>query len=467
MQIKKMTNKEMYVFSCGEVIRSLAENGVNTFVLLYFSSALGLNPTYAGLAISLSIGWDAITDPLMGYISDNTFSKYGKRVPYILGGGIMLILLMYLYWHVPTMFTESQQSLFAYLVFVNILFKTFFTIYFVPYGALAMDLVTDFNGRTKIQSSRQSFNMLANFFGPGISWFIFFPRAEDVLDVAQYEKMGNYFVIVASIALVITILYLRKHIVPSIRPKNMESKSKFRPKHIASEYLRVLRNKYMIILFAFAIVSYLSYYLMCNLQTYMYSYYMLFSGFEKTVVNGGTMLASAAGAAFGAFLATRTTKRHATMIACLIGSLSCFGLLALLLTGVVVPQTTVGTIIFAIGNSGFWFGMNMTIPLTFSMLADVAEVSFLQTKKQQEGTFMSVFSFTTKLAGAFAGLFSGILITLCGFDVGVAIQESDTLTNLSIATFGLVPVIMLTGIIVMYFYSLSYEKLKDYRRKLS
>ncbi len=298
MQIKKMTNKEMYVFSCGEVIRSLAENGVNTFVLLYFSSALGLNPTYAGLAISLSIGWDAITDPLMGYISDNTFSKYGKRVPYILGGGIMLILLMYLYWHVPTMFTESQQSLFAYLVFVNILFKTFFTIYFVPYGALAMDLVTDFNGRTKIQSSRQSFNMLANFFGPGISWFIFFPRAEDVLDVAQYEKMGNYFVIVASIALVITILYLRKHIVPSIRPKNMESKSKFRPKHIASEYLRVLRNKYMIILFAFAIVSYLSYYLMCNLQTYMYSYYMLFSGFEKTVVNGGTMLASAAGEAF-------------------------------------------------------------------------------------------------------------------------------------------------------------------------
>ncbi len=155
------------------------------------------------------------------------------------------------------------------------------------------------------------------------------------------------------------------------------------------------------------------------------------------------------------------------MIDCLIGSLSCFGLLALLLTGVVVPQTTVGTIIFAIGNSGFWFGMNMTIPLTFSMLADVAEVSFLQTKKQQEGTFMSVFSFTTKLAGAFAGLFSGILITLCGFDVGVAIQESDTLTNLSIATFGLVPVIMLTGIIVMYFYSLSYEKLKDYRRKLS
>lgn len=62
-------------------------------MLLYFSSALGLNPGWAGVAISLSIGWDAITDSLTGHISDNTYSKYGKRIPYIFGGGILNHLL--------------------------------------------------------------------------------------------------------------------------------------------------------------------------------------------------------------------------------------------------------------------------------------------------------------------------------------------------------------------------------------
>lgn len=221
----------------------------------------------------------------------------------------------------------------------------------------------------------------------------------------------------------------------------------------------------MIVLFGFAIVSYLAYYLMCNLQTYMYSYYMLFTGFQKIVVNGGTMLASAAGAAFGAYLAKKSSKRSTTMIACVVGSASCVILLMLLLTGVIVPETTTGTILFALGNSGFWFGMNMTIPLTFSMLSDVAEVSYLQSGHHQEGTYMSAFSFTTKFAGAIAGLLSGALITLCGFNNEITFQTTETLRNLAIVTFGVLPAIMITAVIVMKFYSLSYGKLKEYQKE--
>ncbi|MFV0254878.1 MAG: MFS transporter [Erysipelotrichaceae bacterium] len=464
MNEKKMSNNEMIRFSMGEVTRSLAENGIGTFVMLYFTSALGLSPAYAGLALSLSVAWDAITDPVMGYISDNTHSKYGRRYPYIFIGGILLLVLLYFYWHVPTFFTETQQSLFMYLVIVNILFKTLFTVYLVPYGAMAMDLVTDFDGRTKIQSMRQSINMLANFFGPGISWFIFFPRAEDVADVSKYEAMGNYFIIVATITLVITLLYLRTKI-ESTEQVDTTKKEKHSPKKVFLDYLNVVKNKYLIILFLFGLTVYVSSTLVANLQGYMYSYYMMFDGLHKTIANGSTMLAGAAGSAVGMYFAKRYSKKIAAAIAVCIGSFSAFILLFLLLTNMVEPGTSTGTIMFTLGNAGYWFGQIMSVPLIFSMLSDIAEVSYIETGMQQEGTFMSVYTFLSKCAQSFGSFACGIALTIVGFDVSTTAQSVDTLSKLSVATFGISPLIMLLGVFFIIMYPLSESKLVEVRRK--
>lgn len=467
MNEKKLSSSEMIRFSMGEVTRSLAENGIGTFVMLYFTSALGLSPAYAGLALSLSVAWDAITDPVMGYISDNTHSKYGRRYPYIFIGGILLLILLYFYWHVPTFFTESQQSLFMYLVIVNILFKTLFTVYLVPYGAMAMDLVTDFDGRTKIQSMRQSINMLANFFGPGISWFIFFPKAEDVADVSNYEAMGNYFIIVAAITLVITILYLRTKIEPTDKliVEEDSTSEKHNPKKIFKDYLNVVKNKYLLYLFLFGLAVYVSSTLVANLQGYMYSYYMMFDGLHKTIANGSTMIAGAAGSAVGLYFAKRYSKKIAAAIAVLIGAGCSFLLLFLLLTNVVVPDTTLGIVLFTLGNAGYWFGQIMSVPLIFSMLSDIAEVSYIETGMQQEGTFMSVYTFLSKCAQSFGSFVCGIALTIIGFDVSTTIQSADTLRNLSIATFGISPLIMLIGAVFVIAYPLTESKLIEVRNE--
>lgn len=475
MEEKKLSSNEMFRFSMGEVTRSLAENGIGTFVMLYFTSALSLSPAYAGLALSLSVAWDAITDPVMGYISDNTKSKYGRRYPYIFIGGILLLVLLYFYWHVPDVFTQSQQSLFMYLVIVNIMFKTLFTVYLVPYGALAMDLVTDFDGRTKIQSMRQSINMLANFFGPGIAWFIFFPKAEDVANVNHYEAMGTYFIIVGAIALAITLLYLRGK-VESNRPQDLSeaerleleanaNNEKHGIKKIFRDYLTVIKNKYLIILFFFALAIYVSSTLVANLQGYMYSYYMMYDGLEKTITNGSTMLAGAAGSALGLYLAKKYSKKAAAACSVVIGSLASFILLFLLLTDIVVPGTTMGTILFTLGNAGYWFGQIMSVPIVFSMLSDVAEVSYINTGMHQEGTYMSVYTFLSKLSQSFGSFVTGITLTIVGFNVDIVDQSADTLRNLSIATFGIAPFIMLLGVIIIMIYPLTHEKLNEYREK--
>ena len=80
---------------------SITMNGVSNFALLFYTQVLGLGAGYAGLALSVATFWDALVDPVMGHITDNTRSRWGQRMPYILGGGLLLAFSYWLLWTVP------------------------------------------------------------------------------------------------------------------------------------------------------------------------------------------------------------------------------------------------------------------------------------------------------------------------------------------------------------------------------
>ena len=80
--------RDILAYATGEGANSLVTNGIGAFALLYYTEALGLDYRLAGIALAVSLIWDAITDPVMGHISDNTRSRFGRRHLYILFGGI-------------------------------------------------------------------------------------------------------------------------------------------------------------------------------------------------------------------------------------------------------------------------------------------------------------------------------------------------------------------------------------------
>ena len=80
----------MLTYGVGECANSLVMNGVFGFAMLFFTKALGLNPAWAGFAMAVSVVWEAIFEPIMGHISDNTRSRWGRRHPYMIVGGILM-----------------------------------------------------------------------------------------------------------------------------------------------------------------------------------------------------------------------------------------------------------------------------------------------------------------------------------------------------------------------------------------
>ena len=122
----------MLTYSLGECANSLVMNGIFGFAMLFYTKSLGLDPTWAGLAMSLSVFWEAVTEPVMGHVSDHTRSRWGRRHPYMLVGGLLMALCSYLIWTVPGACRGSQMAIFWYLVAMNLLLRTGLTLFFTP-----------------------------------------------------------------------------------------------------------------------------------------------------------------------------------------------------------------------------------------------------------------------------------------------------------------------------------------------
>ena len=162
------------VYALGEGTNSLVMNGVLAFALIYYTKALGMNPFWAGVTMSVSMFWEAVSEPLMGHISDNTRSRWGRRHPHmVLGGGLMAVGC-YLICAVPEVFRGSPGWTFWYLVTINLILRTGLTMFFIPYMALGFEICSDYQGRSRLQAVRVIFNMLINFAGPAMAWTVFF-----------------------------------------------------------------------------------------------------------------------------------------------------------------------------------------------------------------------------------------------------------------------------------------------------
>ena len=127
------SRSQMVSYSVGECANSLLMNSLFGFAMLYYTDALGLKHSLAGIAMAVAVFWDAVTDPVMGHITDNTRSRFGRRHPHILLGGVAVTVTFIFLWYVPNVFRSSSETLFWYLVVINLLQRTAVTVFVIPY----------------------------------------------------------------------------------------------------------------------------------------------------------------------------------------------------------------------------------------------------------------------------------------------------------------------------------------------
>ncbi|MEN8248850.1 MAG: MFS transporter [Bacteroidota bacterium] len=436
---------DIFFYSTGDGVNSLVMNGIFAFAMLYYTEALGLNYAMAGIAMAVATFWDAITDPLMAYISDNTKSRFGRRHPYMLLGGITTILSFYFIWAVPGSFRADTDMLFWYLVVMNLLLRTSITIFLVSYVALGFEICTNYFDRAKLQGVKFGFNMAVNIAGPALAWTLFFKDPVDGTNAtsiaSNFIEMGWTFSIASLILLAIVLFATRKYIVDSRSSNDIE---KFSFNLFVNYFKDIFSDKYSRVVFIFMMIVMLGIILVSSLQMYVYVYFMEFTAGQKSIVHGATMVGAGIGALIMPPLVNKWDKKPVAYYAVLVSVVSNVILLLLFTTGF-FPKDLVSTfagyeipvsmIVFLIFNSLYWMGSGVLNPLAFSMMADISEVGKYKTGVLKDGGYGATLSFLSKVAMSIGMLITGYLLIGIGFVEGSENQSPEAINNLGSATF--------------------------------
>jgi len=464
------SKSDMIKYSLGGCTESLILNSFFGFSMLYYTKALGLGPELAGIATFIATLWDAVSDPIMGHISDNTKSRFGKRHSYMLFGGLAMVAVFFFIWYVPDFFKSDMTRLFWYLVVMNLLLRTAYTVFVVPYTALGFEICSDYADRSDIQGKRNALNMAANLCGPAMAWFIFFPNntpgeIQDTQIAKNYINMGAVFAVAALVFLILMLMFTAKYRNDSRQDKTCHSD----PKAFFRNIEEIVLDPYPRWVFMFLFMVLLGIVLVSTLQMYVFDDFMKLSGKEKTIAHGGTMVGMGLGSLLLGFFVRRFDKKGAIQIA-VIGSVTCELILAaLFLTGFMQPgQTAFGIpiafMLFTFFHAAYWFGNGIMMPTALSMMADVSEIHKIKDGINKDASYAAMYSLGMKISMAISGLIAGFCLKWTGFQAGAdVIQTPESVWRVCALTFVVGPVASLLALLFISRYPVNERFIENLR----
>jgi GPH family glycoside/pentoside/hexuronide:cation symporter len=192
---EKLSTGRKLAYGIGAISENTMQNAVGMNANQFFNVTLQVAPGLLGIAAMIFRLWDAITDPIMGWISDRTEAKIGRRRPYIIGGALAGGVLFALIWWCP----RGMDSMFYlyWYIGISLLFYTAFTVFGVPYLALGYEMSSDYHERTRIMSFRTWFQSVS---GICIQWMFWATQRdffEDTVEGMRWVGVGMGLVIMA------------------------------------------------------------------------------------------------------------------------------------------------------------------------------------------------------------------------------------------------------------------------------
>jgi GPH family glycoside/pentoside/hexuronide:cation symporter len=394
------------------------------FVLIYYSQVLGLDPGLAGLAVGIGLVFDAITDPLIGYLSDSTRSRWGRRHPWLYASILPLGASFYFLWHPPG-FVSGETLLFAWLVVLNVSMRTALTMFLVPAYAIVAELTADYDERTRLLTG---FHVFYSVFGNGMSvlmyaiWLVPTEEISDgVMNLEGYQNAGLFgtVVIVAS-ALAFTIGLQR--FIPRLR--RYRADEPLGPSQFYRQVADVFRSASARVVVVAGVLYYAGTGTYVALWVYIYSYFWEFTSEQVSIIVIPMALAALfLPPAMARFTATREKK--AVAITGLLGAMAINLVpISLRLLGF-FPENGSEALFRIMLVAGFF---ETILFLVFdicwrSMIADLAESTELETGRRNEGVISSAITFTTKCADALGTLIAGVLLSLIAFPTETAVGD--------------------------------------------
>lgn len=413
----KLLVKTKLLYGVGDIGNALVNSAVQFFLLKFFTDGALILPALASSALLVGKIWDAINDPLMGWLTDRSTHRLGKRRVFMLFGAVPLGISIALLWFVPAGMPALWTFVWIALTFT--LFDTLWTLTNVPYYALTSELTDDYDERSSLTAYRMVMAVPAYLVGAAITPAIVGAFA---LQRTGYAAVGIIYGVLATLALLACAFGIRERKITHTPPKSTPPLQSLK---IA------LQNKPFVRLLAAYIVVNLAFALIKTLMAYFLQYQLNMAA--ETTLAMGLMLVCVTLSLFVWKKISESLDKGPSYAAGML-----IGALAVSLTFFLPHEKTVWIYPIA-ALAGFGFGAQWIFP--WAMVADVADVDRAKTGEQRSGMYYGVWGLVTKFSEALAIASSGWILTGFGY---VANVEQTALARLGIRLFfGPIPAVLI------------------------
>jgi len=417
------------VYGAGAFVNNILAAAIGGMIIV-LNLGLGMNPALVGLLGALPRLTDALTDPLMGFISDNTRSRWGRRRPYIFWGAILAGVVYIALWQLPR--GQSESFYFWYFLFGSILFYLAYTMFATPWVALGYELTPDYHERTRLMGVQNFIGQLAYVVAPWFLWFM----TQDELFADQIEGAATLSVIVGVFAAgvgVLPALFLRERrpdlLVAGAEPaESSPGLSTKRTDALARNirsffhgFATTLQSKSFLKLCVATFLVFNGFMLVSSFQFYVIIYYVARGDQELGAQYAGWAGSVGAVSTFAVifivtWLGTKIGKRRAFFVA----------------TGISMVGYALKWVFYIPGEPLLLllpapliaFGLGGLFTLVPSMVADVVDEDEVKTNARREGMYGSIFWWVVKVGMAAALAGGGFLLEATGFDVALGAEQS-------------------------------------------
>lgn len=450
-------------FGAGHLVNNLLPGALGIF-MFFLLTAFGMDPFLAGLLGGLPRIFDALTDPIMGFISDNTNSRYGRRRPYIFVGAILSGVFFVILWQLDE--NNSQNYNFWYFLLFSLVYLIGNTIFSTPLIGLGYEMTSDYNERTRLMAFSQTMGQIAWMIVP---WFWVLIADPDLFE-NQAEGVRKLSVVVGAVCIALGVL-------PAIFCKGIDASQMENRRDISfatmltnlkdlfTGIVQVAKNVPFVRLCGATFLVFNGFQMVASFSYFIIVFYM-FDGDYGAAGNWPAWFSTVSAFATAflvipiiSWMSNKMGKRKAFILST-----------AISMVGYVLKWWG-----FDPGNPWLLFmplpfiafGVGGLFTLMMSMTADVCDLDELENgMPRREGTFGAIYWWMVKLGQALALVLGGLVLKLVGFDQNSTIQTVETLTRLRLADI-IVPAFTAgLAIWVMWGYDLTEDRAREIQETL-
>ena len=406
---------QLAAYGAGGIIPIALFNIAGILVGLMGNISLGLSAFWLGVILIIPRLWDALSDPVIGHLSDNTRTRWGRRRPYLLIGGMLVAVFFVAMWWIPKgdrvrAFFPTETGFHAFqLVYILAALLLFFTacnIFEIPHGALGMEMTTDYHERTRLFSAK---SFVGNLFAMSTPWLFALANMERFKGTGnEAEGMRYVSIMIAGLLIPLSFWWTFKLREPGFVKAAKQERTPFR-----KDMKRAVSNRN----FAWLTLTIFTLAMGFNFVQLLGSYIPIFyvfggnklAGAYLLGVNGTMWAVTGLLAVFPLnWISPRLGKRNTLAVAIL--------LMCLAQLSKIVCYNPHYPYLLLIPTALLSTGMLFFFTLGSSMVGDICDEDELNTGYRAEGSYYSIFWWLIKMGTAFASLIAGILIVLTAFD---------------------------------------------------